>query len=88
MDRFLIFLLLFFSLSREKEFDEPDYRYKSRDSFKESQKSDSRDKDKGTKSSSWARDYEERLSVRNAISSLEVCVFTFPFILNKKISYS
>lgn len=54
-----------FITSREKDFEEPDYRYKGRDTFKDSQKSDSRDKDKGTKSSSWAREYDDRLSVSN-----------------------
>ncbi|KFM74764.1 Protein PRRC2C, partial [Stegodyphus mimosarum] len=51
---------------REKEFDLQDYRYKGRDSFKESHKqNESRDnKDKMSKSNSWAntREYEERMS--------------------------
>ncbi|KAG8183671.1 hypothetical protein JTE90_010144 [Oedothorax gibbosus] len=46
-----------------KDVDTQDYRYKGRDSFKESQKyTDTREsKDKSMKSSSWARDYEERV---------------------------
>ncbi|GFU32567.1 protein PRRC2B [Nephila pilipes] len=50
---------------REKDFDNQDFRYKGRDSFKDNQKhSDNRDvKDKSTKSSSWAntRDFDDRL---------------------------
>lgn len=68
---FNVYILL---TSREKDFEEPDYRYKGRDTFKDSQKSDSRDKDKGTKSSSWAREYDDRLSVSN------VWIYIFFFI--------